>query len=329
MWAKKYIIFILLIILCNNTIAETNTASSNIKTKEKISEDTLKFWEKTLKYGTSAQKRSVLYTIKGERVTKAASIIIKYLPQEKNLTVKKEMISALVVLSNQSAAPYLIELLKKTNNSEEVIEFALSSIAMIKYKKAGKYILKYLDFPNIQIRETALRALGEIEYKEAVPIIIKKFEEEEQERVRTEMILALAKIKSEKAQKFLISIFTNSDEKLLNREFAATGLGYIKNKLSYDILTRYIEKVDSKIKVRIVEALGNLEDKSAINILIECLKDDDKSIRYYAARALGRLKAKEAIDILEYKKDYDLEPKVRKAAEDALKQIRGDEGEGN
>lgn len=329
MWKKECIIFILIIIICSNTIAETDTTASNIKDKEKISEETLEFWEKTLKYGTSAQKQRILYTIKGERVSKAASIIIKYLPTEKNLKVKKEMLSVLVVLSNQSAIPYLIELLKKTNSSEDIIEFALSSVVMTKYKKAGKYILKYLDSPNIQIRESALRALGEIEYKEAIPIIIKKFEKEEQERVRTEMILALARIKSEKAQKFLISIFTNEDEKPINREFAATGLGYIKNRLSYDILTKYIEKVDSKLKVRIIEALGNLGNSSAINILIECLKDDDKNIRYYAAKALGKLKAKEAIDILEYKKDYDLESKVRKAAEDALKQIKGDEGESN
>ncbi len=327
MCVKRYILLFLYFIIFHTLLFSSNekpnTTITN-KPQEKYSDETIKFWEKTLKYGTSAQKRSVLYAIKGERVLKAIPIIVKYLPTEKNLFIKKEMISTLVALSNKSAAPYLMEMLKEPNISEEMQEFAISSIGMIKYREAGKYILKYLDSRNIQVKEAALRALGEIEYKESVPIIIDRLKKEENERVRTQMILTLANIKSEKSQKILISIFTNESEKMINRKFAATGLGYIRNELSFKILSQYIEKVNSELKARITEALGNLNNKKAVNILIECLKDDDKAVRYYAIKSLEKLRAKEAIEILEYKKEYDLESKVRKAAEEALNQIKGE-----
>ncbi len=320
-YKKLFFLFICLLIFTSSGFAITNSNSTN---KQKtVSEETLKFWESTLKYGTSAQKKSVLSAIQGNNIKEAANIIVNQLPEEKNLVVKKSMISTLVAISNQTVRPYILNMIKKSNLNEDMEEFILNAISLTKFKETGKYLLKYLDSKSITIKESALRAIAAVEYTEAVPLIINKLKEEKSDRIKTEMILTLAELKSEKAQTTLISIFTNNNEKSINRGFAATGLGYIKNELSYKILREYYEKVDTQIKLRIIDSLGNLDNKQSIDLLIDCLTDDDKNIRYYAAQSLGKLKAKEAVEILKYKKDYDLETNVRTAADKALETIVG------
>ncbi|MBN1898012.1 MAG: HEAT repeat domain-containing protein [Spirochaetes bacterium] len=305
--------------------SDTNSSSTNIK--EKYTKETIQFWDRTLRFGTTQQKKAVLETIRDQKIEAALDIVKDHLETERNLTVKKIMIEALVTLKDRSSIPYLITLLKDNSLTRDIHIFAMNALGLLKSEKSGDVILKFLDSPDIQLKETALRALGGIQYKPATPVVIKKLKEEENERVRTEMILTLVNIESEKSQDTLISILTNENEKSLNRQFAATGLSRIKNERSFAILSQYIERTDTAIKARITEALGTLGNKKAAMILQECLKDDDDVIRYYAALSLGKLKIKDALEILKYKKDYDPELKVRKASEKAIKQISGESDE--
>ncbi len=291
--------------------------------KNKIDQETLDFWKNTFKFGTSSQKKSVINYIKNKKIPIGENLILDSLKNEKNMDIKKMMISTLVIFSNSEAISYILELTKKTNSDDNKI-FALTQLGKLKYENSYKHIMDNLDSENELLVEATLRVLGETEAKSVVDRLLERLKNEENERIRTQIILALVNIKSSKTQDILITIFTNEDEKEINRGYAVTGLGYLKNKRSYDILTKYYQDESPNIKMRIIDSLGNLGYKEAIDLLIESLKNDDKNIRIFSIRSLGKLKAKNAIDILKYKKKYDPEYKVRQEAKKVLQELTGE-----
>lgn len=306
-------------------MGKPNTIKSNkavIKKKE-IDQETLDFWEKTLKYGTTSQKESVVNYIKSYSVVKGESLIIKHLVDEKDDSIRKIMIRTLIAFSNKQVTSQLLTILKETQDDEMKI-FAVSCLGDLKYRDTYKYIEKFLESENELLVEAVLRALGDTEAKSMIDKLLNRLKTEKNNRIRTQLILAIANIKSLKSQDQLIEIFENDEEKELNRAFAITGLGYIKNRRSFDVLIKDLKKQPPNIKMRILDALGHLGFKEAVKILIESVKDDEKNVRLFGIRALGRLDAKEAIEILEYKEKYDPEYKVREEAKKVLKRWKGE-----
>lgn len=319
---KNFLIIIFIILLSGYLSAKTNTKNSDKKT---IDEETMSFWEKTLNYGTTGQKESIVKYIRSRESLKGQKLILKFLSKEKDNKVKQLMISTLIYFTNKQVIPFLLEIVKNDNdNNEELKRLAISSLGELKYKDTYKYIRKFLDSENDMLAETTLRTLGATEAKSIIDELLKRLKTEERENIRTQLILAIANIKSKKSQESLISIFTNQEEKEFDRGFAATGLGYIKNKRSYDLLTKYYTSGSLNIKMRIIDALGNLGYKESIDLLIESVKNDNKNVRIFGIRSLGKLKAKQAIDIIKYKKDFDPEYKVRLEAEKVLKTLTGE-----
>lgn len=325
---KRIIIIVLFFIFLPVFITASVT---NQTAKEKvISKETIEFWKKTLNYGTTGQKIAIFKSIREKESKEILPVIERRLTEEDNIDLKKEIFNTLIALSNNSAVPYLMQIIKNKDSSEELILFAFHSLGSINYYNAGLEIIGYIDSPNIIIQETALRALGELEYKEAVPILIKKLEDKPSQRMKSELIVALVNIKSKKSQDILISILTNKRETEFNKKLAVTGLGYINNKKSYTILSKMINDPDikdEKMIIRLLDAFKNFGDDRSVNILIRYLKEDNPVFRLHAAKSLGHLKAKNAMNILEYKKEYDPDENVRKAAEKSLNLITGKEEE--
>ena len=343
----KTILLLSILILINciclsaqNTFHTTITQNSNtnassapetnkkkyIDEKNKIDQKTLDFWKDTLKFGTSGQKRSVITYIQNKKISIGENLILEFIKLEKNMGTWKMMVSALVSFSNAKAIPYILKLTEKTNSDDNKI-FALTQLGKLKYRDSYKHIMDNLDSENELLIETTLRTLAETEAKETVDALLEKLKKEKNNRIRTQIILTLANIKSDKTQNTLISIFTNEEEKELDRGYAVTGLGYIKNKKSYDILIKHYNNEPPNIKMRIIDALGNLGYPDAVGLLIESLKDDDKNIRFFSIKSLGKLKAKKAIDIIKYKEDYDPEYKVRLEAKKVLIELKELKGE--
>ena len=102
----------------NNILHSVPAKVSNqniIKQKEyvdkehKIDQETLDFWETTLKYGTSGQKRSVISYIENKKISIGENLILKFLEQEKNMGIRRMMISKLVNLYNTKVIPIILD----------------------------------------------------------------------------------------------------------------------------------------------------------------------------------------------------------------------------
>jgi len=298
--------------------------NTNYSNSDKTDKETLEFWERTLKYGTTGQKESVVNYIKYHEIKKGENLILRFIPREKDEKIKKLMISTLIASDNKKVLPFLFEIVKSAGDENDDMKiFAISSLGEMKCKDVNQYIIKNIDKENELLVKASIRTLGETGDISILEELLKRVQEEKRVNVRTELILALANIRSEKAENCLIGIFTNQEEKSIDRGYAATGLGYIKNKRSLALLTKYYYREEGNLKIRIIDSLGNIGFKEGIELLIESVKDDDKDIRIFGIRALGKLKAKEALDILKYKEEYDPEHKVRLEAKKALEKITG------
>jgi HEAT repeat protein len=338
----KNIYYILILTLLffvseNNLPAKTNikpavmtNADSKEKKLEKIKEEnnqkiedeTLDFWKETFKYGTAEQKMDIISTIRRQKIEKGEKLILDNIKDEKSMKIRQNMISALVEFSNRAAIPHIMPMTTQSNKDEDKI-FALSKIKELKHKGANKEVAAMLDSENTMLVESALRTLGALEAKEVVDQLIQRLEEEKSDRLKTQIILTLANIKSEKSFETMLSIFTNDEEGEFNRAYAATGIGYIKKPASYKILIDSYEEANPNIKMRILDALGNQGNTKAIPLIKESLKDNEENVRYYGILALGKLKATSATQILKFKKKHDPSAKVRKEATKVLEQLAG------
>lgn len=94
-----------------------------------------------------------------------------------------------------------------------------------------------------------------------------------------------------------------------------------------DAVTEALKEADQEMRYYLVKTLANIEDDAVValeelTVIVE--DENDARTRYYAAKALGKLgkEARSSIPALE-KAEQDSDPKVRKAAVQALEKVKG------
>ena len=162
---------------------------------------------------------------------------------------------------------------------------------------AVDYLIKALEDRNKGVRGRAAVALGGIGDKRAVPELIERFKDENEDMgVRVSAAEALGKIKDEGAVPELIKGLKN--EKLEIRKIAAEVLMEI-GEPAVPYLIEVLKNKDENWYLRRVaaEVLGGIGDKRAVPELIERFKDEneDMDVRVSAAEALGKIKDEGAV----------------------------------
>jgi HEAT repeat protein len=250
-------------------------------------------------------------------------------PEEKRVEVK---VKALLILKRfdeivgigKDAAPYLIDVLETGDYSQRMdvaylllkigfekvpeekrVEGKVKALLILKRvdeiveigEPAVDYLIKALEDRNEGVRERAAVALGEIGDKGAVPELIERFKDENEDMdVRVSAAKALGKIKDEGAVPELIKGLKN--EKLEIRKIAAEVLMEI-GEPAVPYLIKVLKNKDENWYVRRVAAvaLGEIGDKGAVPELMERFKDEneDMDVRVSAAKALGKIKDEGAV----------------------------------
>lgn len=107
--------------------------------------------------------------------------------------------------------------------------------------------------------------------------------------LRLQIIQLLGKSQSKEAVPILIRLFEEEPDLIVSEAFKALRLIPSSYKISY--LIRSLQNAHPSVRTRSAEALGELraEAKKAIPALIEALKDHQESVRSRAAMALGQI----------------------------------------
>ena len=153
-------------------------------------------------------------------------------------------------------------------------------------------ILEAVDEKEIDVRESAAEALGEIgpDAKDAIPTLIDLLQDREV-YVRKSAANALGEIGLHAKEAVPALITALGDEDSWVRVYTAEALGKIGAKEAVPALIGALEDEDNYVRRHATEALGEIgpDAKDAVPALIKLLEDEDKYVQGKAVTALKKI----------------------------------------
>jgi len=204
--------------------------------------------------------------------------------------------TAMIILREmgQIAAPLLPILLK--DKDDDIRKFALDIIHDIQYcNYPGNLIEMLTNDPNPNVRAAAAKTLGALQYKGAVPQLVKAFHDEEW--VCFSALEALTEMKEDDAVDSIIYLLNNNSEAV--RLAAVEALGKIGSQKAHRPLLEHIEKSEdfekhvtliNLVRIGVIPPLPNVSDD-----LISVLINSDWDEKFVAIKGLLLLEEDRAI----------------------------------
>jgi len=184
------------------------------------------------------------------------------------------------------------------------------SRAKVKFEGAFEEVLTALNSPDDEVREEAVRALGELNDRRAVDPLILMLGDENR-YIRREAAKSLGRIGDPRAIPPLINALKDDDR--YGRDGAAEGLGEMGGK-AVPALVEKLSDEDWHVRMGAAVALRISGDKSAIEPLIHALDDKNRFVRREVTKSLGRIGDKRVIDpLIRALKDPDRSVRIRAA----------------
>lgn len=204
--------------------------------------------------------------------------------------------TAIIILKEigEKVIPLLKPLLR--DKDDDIRKFALDLICEVKICDYPDEIIDVLiNDINPNVRTSAAKALGILNYRAGVPYLIKALKDDEWVCVAT--LEALALIKDDSSVEPVISLLDNPSE--LVRHIAIETLGKIGSQGCCDALLRHLSKVNGIEKTATIKSLlklGVTPSMSRISdILIEIFVNEDWDDKFLALKALTEIKEEKAI----------------------------------
>lgn len=173
---------------------------------------------------------------------------------------------------------------------------------------------------NVNIRQAAAEALGQIKDPRAVESLIGALKDEDW-FVRATAAGALGEIKDPSAVPALLAALRDKDGDVGG--WAAWALGQIKDPSAVPALCEALRDEKWQVRPMAAGALGKIKDPSAVPPLIETLKDKNEYVRGAAAWALGEIGDRIAITPLKEQLECEPADSVREYLTDAIKKLEG------
>ncbi len=213
----------------------------------------------------------------------------------------------------------LTRLMGRDDLRDEIIE------ALVRHGSATfDLLVPQLQAEDLEVRRSAIVALGRIADSRATPELVKKLTEE---ALAIDAANALAQIGDPQALDGLMSLMGNDDASIRQavvsavnslatpqiakriipllhdpdpnvRESAVKVAGYFGYSEAAGALLKLGSDPNERVRTAAVEHLPYVEDARALDVLIHALRDETPNVRAAAARALGNVDAPEAVDHL-------------------------------
>jgi len=268
---------------------------------------------------------------------KCTDRVIKMLEEETDSELCVKAISALSEMKVREALSVIMKKLKDV--SEDVMVAAIYAIKDLNGIEAVDILIEKLKAcdlaKNSNLTEALIIALGDMKAVKIIPFTTEALKNSRTTRINREnLVLFLGKLESKEPAGILTTIFNDEEEETTLRSYAVNSLAKLQITEAIQDIKKLIKAVDSypfkkkkkyyTLYMYSVAALIRMGDNDSYPLLINALRSDNALVRLKAVKLIGELKDKRTIDILKYKIKYDPNSKVKKAAEDALKEIEKD-----
>jgi len=216
-----------------------------------------------------------------------------------------------------SIEPLLLELIK--DESRRKRGNGIWVLGKIKSKNSVDSLTAALsEKRNWRLRNTILRALGEIEERKASQVII-PYLDDEKERVKITSARALGRLKNENA---IMPLIASLKKPFFTVRLACeNGIVAIGDSAVVPLLNTLEETKDAKTVFHSISALGRIaQDIDSVTqrktrlrikkVLLPYLDKEERSLRAQAVKALSLLNDEDINELLKSKKNYETDPFV-------------------
>lgn len=171
---------------------------------------------------------------------------------------------------------------------------------------------------DLQVREHALMALGQLKDRRATPALIAALGDASPD-IRGSAAAALGELRDPAAVAPLMAALKDAAPEV--REQAACALGELRDARSVEPLIAAVADADADVREQAIVALGQLRDRRATPVLVSALKDQMPEVRRQAASALGEMRDPASAPALAGVLT-DMDAAVREGVVEALGELR-------
>ena len=204
--------------------------------------------------------------------------------------------TAMIILKEMGkiAIPLLYILLDDRN--DDVRKFSLDLIHDIQYCNYPEKIVELLaGDPNVNVRAAAAKTIGTLQYKKAIPQLVKALSDEEW--VIFSALEALTAMPEDESIDAILDLLKNPSETI--RVAAIEALGEICPSKATDPLVKHIAKTKDYEKIAALKSLIEIGPVPSLphisDALMEVLKDEDMENKLIAVKGLALIKHENAI----------------------------------
>lgn len=306
---------------------ETTTPETENTQQQELETQKLEQWTKTIQYGISSQRLSIVKKIREDKSSNALTLLETSFLQENNNTIKEEIIYTFIDMNYNSNTQFWNDIFENEQNLI-VLQRAAYAVELMDIPIANAIYTalndRLTDPKAMRFNASAIQALGKLKAPEALPIITELATNiTNHQDLRSASVVALGMYQDETLIPLLESFLTNTTESRVIRRYSALAIGRTENPQAITILTPIAtnEQEDQTIRLNSIAGLGYVGNEELIPTLELLTKSDDTAIRTEAVKSLGKMKASSAQNILEYKAFSDPEAIVRREAKKALQEM--------
>ncbi|PJZ76286.1 hypothetical protein CH365_15230 [Leptospira neocaledonica] len=293
-----------------------------------------------LKYGTTKERASALRELEDFPKEEAGELYDQVgviLSKDPDWSMKIYALRISGILKLTQFEDKIIALLKY--DQQDVQKEAVYVVKKLKFDSGIPVLtelLKSQDFTkNTNFLIALIETLAEFpQANEAFSVLEARFQEKFNDpEVRAQIALYFGKVKKSSIENVLIATVKDEKEPITLRAYSVNALGKIKSEAAITPLRELLEKIRAlksktdiqdyqALKIHTITALVSLGDKEIIEELYSFARDDDAMVRLRAIKHLAETEDPAVIEILEYKAQRDPSEKVKRAAQNALDQLR-------
>ncbi len=197
-------------------------------------------------------------------------------------------------------------------------------LGQIRNQASLDYLLKGLSLPHPLTRQAVLSALAEFRDPKIIKDVRVMLDDKKSYFVPAEACSTLGKLKDPSAEPILNNALQRESWLDVIRGGAINGLAHLRGEDSVDLLKKFsqqgVEHRTRMVAIRNLSLFGKGR-KDVLDTLMDLAKDDHVLIRISAVDALGELRDERAVPLLETFTKGDLDGRLIRASEDAIKRI--------
>ncbi len=319
---KKIFILLFLLFPFFITAQQSNDKSLDKKEKKTIEKSIKQQREDKLRYGINTAVLEVLKSLKEEKNSDFNKTLEEILKETKNRNVSENIIDLFILTEYFDADDTVYRFIdEKKYTGKNTFKKAVKYLSLTKKEKYHQDFQDLLKSTNESYRIAAVKALSSSGNKEFTELLIEQYENDDSERVKTEILLNIGELKDNSAVDFLIDIIEDEYIDKTSKQYACNSLGLIGDEKAYPYLMKVYEDPDPYIRSYALNALGKIKKSDNEKLLIQAFRDDSPKIREQAAISAADTKNSSFIPFLKYMAANDPARDVRRESVKSLSKI--------